>query len=77
MSAPVRPDYTFASDNTAGMAPEALAALTAANAGFAPSYGKDEWTEKAKRLVAGPQPHREPGGDVHGARHGAEPVGGG
>lgn len=53
MSAPARHDYTFASDNTAGLAPEALAALTAANAGFAPSYGKDEWTEKAKALVAG------------------------
>jgi threonine aldolase len=44
-------DYTFASDNTAGMAPEALAALTAANAGHAPSYGDDEWTARAKRLI--------------------------
>jgi threonine aldolase len=44
-------DYTFASDNTAGLAPEALAALTAANVGQAPSYGDDEWTARAKRLI--------------------------
>jgi threonine aldolase len=47
------PDYTFASDNTAGLAPEALAALTAANTGTAPSYGDDPWTARAKRLIAG------------------------
>jgi len=47
------PDNTFASDNTAGMAPEALAALTAANTGTVPSYGHDEWTARAKRLIAG------------------------
>ncbi|MCF7689853.1 MAG: low specificity L-threonine aldolase [Cephaloticoccus sp.] len=46
-------DFTFASDNTAGMAPEALAALTAANAGHAPSYGKDEWTRRAVELLTG------------------------
>jgi threonine aldolase len=34
----------FASDNTAGACPEALAALTAANAGFVASYGNDDWT---------------------------------
>ncbi len=45
------PDYTFASDNAAGLAPEALAALTAANAGHAPSYGDDEWTARAQRLI--------------------------
>lgn len=45
------PDYTFASDNTAGLAPEALAAFTAANVGYAPSYGDDEWTARAKRLI--------------------------
>jgi threonine aldolase len=44
-------DYTFASDNTAGLVPEALAALTAANPGQAPSYGDDEWTARAKRLI--------------------------
>lgn len=34
----------FASDNTAGVTPEALAALNAANAGFLPSYGEDPLT---------------------------------
>ena len=53
MSRPVRPDYTFASDNTAGLAPEALAALSAANAGHVSSYGDDEWTRRAQVLVRG------------------------
>ncbi len=53
MSAPPRPDYTFASDNTAGLAPEALAALIAANPDHAPSYGEDEWTARAKKLFSG------------------------
>ncbi|MBA3848537.1 MAG: threonine aldolase [Opitutus sp.] len=44
-------DCTFASDNTAGMAPEALQAFVAANAGAVPSYGGDPWTARAKRLV--------------------------
>lgn len=44
-------DYTFASDNTAGLAPEALAALTAANLGSAPSYGDDGWTARAKKML--------------------------
>ena len=44
-------DYTFASDNTAGLAPEALAALTAANRGSAPSYGDDGWTARAKKML--------------------------
>jgi threonine aldolase len=43
---PARDDYTFASDNTAGICPEALAALTAANAGRVPSYGADAWTAR-------------------------------
>ena len=34
----------FASDNQAGICPEALAALAAANAGHEPSYGDDRWT---------------------------------
>ena len=49
--APVRHEYCFASDNTAGMAPEALAALTSANAGCVPSYGADEWTQRAQCLI--------------------------
>lgn len=36
----------FASDNYAGICPEALAALLAANAGHAPAYGDDEWTRR-------------------------------
>ena len=37
----------FASDNNAGMCPEALAALVRANAeGHVPGYGADAWTEK-------------------------------
>ncbi|MFC5302463.1 threonine aldolase family protein [Azospira restricta] len=36
----------FASDNYAGICPEALAALIAANAGHAPAYGDDDWTRR-------------------------------
>ena len=43
--------YHFASDNTAGIIPEAWAALANANQGFAASYGEDEWTEKASDLI--------------------------
>jgi len=39
----------FASDNNAGMCPEALEALVRVNAeGHAPGYGDDAWTEQAK-----------------------------
>lgn len=37
----------FASDNYAGICPEALQALLAANVEQAPAYGDDEWTRKA------------------------------
>jgi threonine aldolase len=37
----------FASDNYAGICPEAWAALTEANAGHEVSYGNDPWTQKA------------------------------
>ncbi len=37
----------FASDNWAGLAPEALRALLDANAGHAPAYGGDAWTQRA------------------------------
>ncbi|GGB23946.1 L-threonine aldolase [Sphingomonas metalli] len=40
-------DQQFASDNYAGICPEALAAMTAANAGSATAYGDDGWTERA------------------------------
>ena len=36
----------FASDNYAGICPEALSALIAANTGHAPAYGDDEWTRR-------------------------------
>ena len=44
--------YAFASDNTAGACPEALAAVVAANAGRVPSYGDDEATRAAKAALA-------------------------
>ena len=37
----------FASDNNAGVCPEALAALVEANRGHAPGYGADDWTRAA------------------------------
>jgi threonine aldolase len=43
--------YDFASDNTAGMAPEALEALAAANAGYARAYGADDVTGRAADLI--------------------------
>ncbi len=46
-------DYAFASDNTSGICPEAWAALEAANHGFAPSYGTDDWTQRACDLIRG------------------------
>ena len=47
----IEPGWQFASDNTAGICPEAWAALTAANDGYAPSYGTDAWTQRASELV--------------------------
>jgi threonine aldolase len=46
-------NYRFASDNTAGICPEAWTALTAANQGCVPSYGNDEWTRRACDLIRG------------------------
>lgn len=43
--------YDFGSDNTAGMAPEALEGLAAANAGYARAYGADEVTARAADLI--------------------------
>lgn len=37
-------EQQFASDNYAGICPEALDALRVANQGHAPAYGEDEWT---------------------------------
>lgn len=41
----------FASDNWAGVCPEAWATLAEANEGHAPSYGADAWTAEAARLI--------------------------
>lgn len=43
--------YDFASDNTVGLCPEALAALMAANDGACASYGDDPHTERATNLI--------------------------
>jgi threonine aldolase len=45
------PKPHFASDNTAGVCPEAWEALTRANQDYVSSYGTDVWTEKAADLL--------------------------
>ena len=45
------PRYDFASDNTAPAAPEAMAALAAANTGFASGYGSDTTSARAADLI--------------------------
>jgi len=42
----------FASDNTAGMAPEILDALAKANTGYSLGYGNDEWTKRVEQRFA-------------------------
>lgn len=42
----------FVSDNTAGGAPEIMAAVSAASAGQAPPYGADRWTLSAQRRLS-------------------------
>src|SRR5262249_11948900 len=52
---PTRPEAMtpqFASDNNAGICPEAWAALADANQGHATGYGADDWTGAATRAVA-------------------------
>jgi len=41
----------FASDNNAGICPEAIAAIVAANRGHAPGYGADDWTRAAEDAI--------------------------
>jgi threonine aldolase len=41
----------FASDNTAAICPEALAALQEANVGGAPAYGDDPWTARVRERL--------------------------
>jgi len=48
---PPAANQVLASDNTAGICPEAWAALEAANRGRLPSYGNDEWTARACDLL--------------------------
>jgi threonine aldolase len=43
--------HEFASDNTAGICPEVLAALAETNHGAAVSYGDDEWTSRVREWV--------------------------
>ena len=38
------PTRSFASDNSAGVHPSVMAALTEANVGHAHAYGNDRWT---------------------------------
>ena len=54
MATPVLPSdhpQHFASDNYAGICPEALQALSAANVGHEPAYGDDEWTRRASDRI--------------------------
>lgn len=41
----------FASDNNAGICPEAWSSLAEANPGHAPGYGDDAWTQRATDLI--------------------------
>ena len=41
----------FASDNYAGICPEAWEAMATANTGYATSYGDDPWTDRACGLL--------------------------
>src|SRR5256714_9268251 len=51
MSAAEKVPSQFASDNYAGICPEALAAMAQANEGHEVSYGNDTWTAKASDLI--------------------------
>src|SRR5690242_3892031 len=48
---PGSPQRHFASDNYAGICPEALNAMLEANVGHEVSYGDDSWTERAADLL--------------------------
>ena len=51
MIAEPTPRRQFASDNYAGICPEAFAAMAEANRGHDVSYGDDSWTAKAANLI--------------------------
>ena len=42
----------FASDNSAGVAPEIMAALARANDGFTLGYGNDDWTRRVEKKLS-------------------------
>ena len=42
----------FLSDNSAPIAPAVLGAIVHANAGFAPAYGDDDWTQSVERRLS-------------------------
>lgn len=48
---PPPPDGSFASDNVAGVSPEVMDALAAANVGPAAAYGEDPWTLAAEQKM--------------------------
>jgi threonine aldolase len=48
---PPPPVGSFASDNAAGVCPEVIEALVAANQGAAPAYGDDPWTRRAETAL--------------------------
>ena len=51
MNSPISKPRQFASDNYAGICPEALAAMLEANREHDVSYGDDAWTAKASDLI--------------------------
>lgn len=51
MNSAARTRRQFASDNYAGICPEAWAAMVEANAGHEVSYGNDTWTQKSSDLI--------------------------
>ena len=51
-TAPGRASAQFASDNNAGICPEAWRALERANIGHASAYGADDWTRAASAAIA-------------------------
>jgi threonine aldolase len=48
---PHRHPHDFASDNHAGVHPDVLEAVVAANVGHTPAYGDDPWTAAAVAAV--------------------------
>ncbi len=51
MTQPIDSRRQFASDNNAGICPEAWAALAQANTGHAVGYGDDTWTKRASDMI--------------------------